>query len=143
MSYDQFIVTIGLGNAGMIDQDDIARALVNLAERVADTTDDRGIVRDDNGNYCGLWELTPAPERTTYRLCTDCALLAVNNDTSHLDQYSDRYAEQRRGELLAATDFPLSVDTDTEQDNVSVFWCDGCAQQHYNSSAYTAQRADA
>lgn len=58
-SMDAFTLTIELGNAAMRSPADVADALRGLADRIEDDrvfrADDRGGIRDGNGNTVGRW----------------------------------------------------------------------------------------
>jgi hypothetical protein len=56
-----FRLKIRLGNAAMLDPQDVAEALVEVAEKLRNEGggDGRGNVRDVNGNTVGEWSYKP------------------------------------------------------------------------------------
>lgn len=55
---DTFVLKIELGNAVMLDHDDIARALAELSKTIHNGFPEAsGRVRDDNGNVVGEWTI--------------------------------------------------------------------------------------
>jgi hypothetical protein len=53
-----FKLTIKLGNAGMLDREDVAAALERVAETLRTSESDDGTlgIRDINGSTVGRWE---------------------------------------------------------------------------------------
>lgn len=54
--FDTFTVKIELGNDGMQAGPDVAGALRDIADRIENQLEARGVVRDLNGNTVGKWE---------------------------------------------------------------------------------------
>lgn len=53
----KFVLEIELGNDGMRTRKDVVYALRALsADRILETKDEGGKIRDDNGNTVGKWE---------------------------------------------------------------------------------------
>jgi hypothetical protein len=54
----KFVLTINLGNEAMIDSQDVAQALLDVAKILSRDSGDameHGVVRDANGNTVGEW----------------------------------------------------------------------------------------
>ena len=54
----KFTVEITLGNAAMIDEEDVAPALRQVAASIIQTGRNEGRVMDINGNSVGTWAFT-------------------------------------------------------------------------------------
>lgn len=56
----RFKLEIKLGNAAMLDPNDVAAALTEVAESLRDRGFGylEGAIRDENGNVVGSWEVT-------------------------------------------------------------------------------------
>lgn len=63
LDWEQFTLTVKLGNEAMKTRDDVAKALRHAADALQAGLADEGAIRDDNGNRVGGWSFEDDPRR--------------------------------------------------------------------------------